>query len=85
MKLVHVKGNKYIDFNNEFHQKDPEFKVGDHLRKSIIKLFLLKDVLQIGLKKFLWLKIVKNTIPWTYVINDLNGEKSCGTYYEKQL
>ena len=34
MKPVHVKDNKYIDFNNEFHQKDPEFKVGDHLRKS---------------------------------------------------
>ena len=30
---------------------------------------------QIGLKKFLKLKKVKNTVPWTYVINDLNGEE----------
>ena len=31
------------------------------------------------------IKKVKNTIPWTYVINDLNGEKIIGTFYEKEL
>ena len=30
------------------------------------------------------IKKVKNTVPWTYVINDLNGEK-IGTFYEKKL
>ena len=28
---------------------------------------------------------VKNTVPWTYVISDLNGEKIIGTFYEKEL
>ena len=28
---------------------------------------------------------MKNTVPWTYVINDLNGEESTGTFYEKEL
>ena len=28
---------------------------------------------------------IKNTIPWTYVINDLNGEEITGTFYEKEL
>ena len=28
---------------------------------------------------------VKNTVPWTYVINDLNGEEIIGTFYEKEL
>ena len=28
---------------------------------------------------------IKNTVPWTYVINDLNGEKILGTSYEKEL
>ena len=28
---------------------------------------------------------VKNTTPWTYVINDLNGEENVGTFYEKAL
>ena len=30
-------------------------------------------------------KEVKNTVPWTYVINDLNGEEIIGTFYEKEL
>ena len=31
------------------------------------------------------IKEVKNTVPWIYVINDLHGEKSIGTFYEKEL
>ena len=31
------------------------------------------------------IKKVKNTVPWTYVVNDLNGEKTVGTFYEKEL
>ena len=28
---------------------------------------------------------IKNTVPWTYVINDLNGEEIIGTFYEREL
>ena len=28
---------------------------------------------------------IKNTVPWTYVINYLNGEEIIGTFYEKEL
>ena len=28
---------------------------------------------------------IKNTVPWTYVINDLNGEEIIGTFYQKEL
>ena len=31
------------------------------------------------------IKKVKNTVPWTYVINDLNSEENIGTFYEKEL
>ena len=31
------------------------------------------------------IKKVKNTVPWTYVINDLNGEEIIGIFYEKEL
>ena len=31
------------------------------------------------------IKIVKNTIPWTYVFSDLNGEEIAGTFFEKEL
>ena len=29
------------------------------------------------------IEIIKNTVSWTYVINDLNGEEIIGTFYEK--
>ena len=28
---------------------------------------------------------IKNTVPWTSVINDLNGEEIIGTFYEKKF
>ena len=28
---------------------------------------------------------IKSTVPWTYVINDLNGEEIIWTFYEKEL
>ena len=31
------------------------------------------------------IKEIKNAVPWTYVINDLNGEQIIGTFYEKEL
>ena len=36
-------------------------------------------------KKFLWLKKIKNTVSWTYVINDLHGEETVWKFYEKEL
>ena len=27
---------------------------------------------------------VKNTVPWTYVIRNLNGEGTVGTFYKKE-
>ena len=31
------------------------------------------------------IKKIKNTVPWIYIINDLNGEQIIGTFYEKEL
>ena len=31
------------------------------------------------------IKKIKSTVPWTYVINDLNGEEIIGTFYGKEL
>ena len=42
-------------------------------------------MLQIGVKKFSFIKKVKNTILYTYVISDLIGEKVVGSFYEKEL
>ena len=50
MKPVNVKDNTYIDFEKKVNDKDPKFKIGDHVRISKYKN---KDTCQIGLKKFL--------------------------------
>ena len=34
IKAVDVKGNTYIDSSKEVNDKDPKFKVGDHVRIS---------------------------------------------------
>ena len=34
---------------------------------------------------FLWLKIVKNIVPWTYSISDFKVKGIVGTFYEKEL
>ena len=31
------------------------------------------------------IKEIKNTVPWTHVINDLTAEEIIGTFYEKEL
>ena len=46
------------------------------------KIFLLKDILKVGKKKFLLLAKLKI---WTYVINELNDEQIAGTFYGKKL
>ena len=53
MKPIDVKDNTYMDFGKEVNDNDPKFKVGDHVRISNTKTFLLKAILQIGRKKFL--------------------------------
>ena len=59
MKPADVKDNTYIDFKKEVNDKDPKFKVRDHVRISKYKIFLLKDTHQAGLKRFLLLVKLK--------------------------
>ena len=50
-----------------------------------IKTFLLKDILQIGQKKFLLLIKLKIQFLGLYAIIDLNEEEITGKFYEKEL
>ena len=36
-------------------------------------------------EKVFIIRKIKNTVPWTYRINDLNGEEIIKTFYEKEL
>ena len=48
---------------------------------------MLKDVCQIAncSEEIFVIKKIKNTVPWTYIINDLNGEEIIATFYENEL
>ena len=85
MKPVDVKDKIYIDFKKESNDKDPKFKVGDHLRISKYKNILAKGYMPNWSEEIFVVKKIKNTVPWTYVINDLNGEDIIDTFYEKEL
>ena len=47
------------------------------------KYYIQKRDCQFKLTGIISVKEIKN--PWTYVINDLNGEETIGTFYEKEL
>ena len=49
------------------------------------KTFWLKDTLKIGLEEVFVVSKIKNTVPWTYVVSDVNGELITGSFYEKEL
>ena len=83
MKIVDVKDNKYIDFDKEVNNKDPKFKIGDHVKISKYKNTFAKGCMPNWSEDVFVIKKVKNTVPWTYIINDLNGEEIIGTFYEK--
>ena len=55
MKPIDVITLSCTEYNEGFNKKDPKFKVGEHVRISKYKKFLLKDMLQIGWKKLLLL------------------------------
>ena len=85
MKPVDVKYNTYIDLNKEVNDKDPKFKVGDHARISKYKNIFAKGYTPNWSEEVFVVSKIKNTVPWTYDINDLNGEEITGTFYEKEL
>ena len=85
MKPIYVKDNTYINIDKEVNDKDPKFKVGDHVRISKYKNIFAKGYTPNWSEKIFIIKRIENTVPWTYVINDLNGEEIIGSFYDKEL
>ena len=59
IKPIDVMGDSYAKYNENSNKKGPKFKIGDHVRISKYKNILLKDIPQIGQKKFLLLTKLK--------------------------
>ena len=85
MKHVDVKDNTYIGFEKEVNDKDSKFKVGDHVRISKYKNIFTTGYTPNWSEEVFVIRKIKNTVTWTYVINDFNGEEITGTFCEKEL
>ena len=85
MKPIDVTGDSYVEYNEDFNKKDPKFKFNDHLRISKYKNIFAKGYVPNWSEEVFIVNGIKNTVPSTYTISDLNGEKVIGTFYEKEL
>ena len=85
MKILDVKSDSFAEYNEEANEKDPKFKVGDHVRISKFKNVFAKGYTPNWSEEIFIVKKLKNIVPWTYIISDLNGEEIVGSFYEKEL
>ena len=81
MKLVDVTENTYIDSTELHSNKDPKFKVGGLVRISRCKNIFAKGYTPNWSEEVFVNKKVKDTVPWTYVINDLNDNEIIGRFH----
>ena len=70
---------------NKFNAKDPKLKKDDHVRISKYKNIFAKGYTSNWSEEVFVTSKIKNTVPWTYVISNLNGEEIAENFYEKEL
>ena len=85
MKPIDVTDGSYAEYNEDSYKKDPKFKVDDHVRISKYKNIFAKGYAPNWLEEAFVVSKIKNTVPWTCVVSDLNGEEITGNFYEKEL
>ena len=85
MKPIEVMNDYYAEYDEHPNKKNPKFKVGDNVRISKYKNIFAKGYVPNCSEEIFVIKKVKKTVPWTYFINDLNGEEIIGSVYEKEL
>ena len=66
-------------------KKNSKFKVGDNVRISKYKNVFAKGYTPNRSEKVFVINKIKNTVPCTYAISNLNGEEITGSLYEKEL
>ena len=70
----------YAEYNEDStelnsNKEDPRFKVGDNFRISKYKNIFAKGYIPNWSEEVFIINKIKNTVPWTYAISDLNGEE----------
>ena len=84
MKPIEVISDSYGEYNEDSNKNDPKFNVGDSVRISKCKNIFAEGYTQNWSEEVFIISKINNTVPWTYVISDLNGEPIAGSFYEKE-
>ena len=84
MKPIDIISDSYAEYNEDFNEKDPKLKAGDRVSTSKYKKIFAKGYTQNRSEKVSVVSKIKNTVPWTYTISDVNGEEITGSFYQKE-
>ena len=71
----------YAEYNENLNKKDPKFKVGDHVRIWKYKNIFAEGYTPNWSEELFVISKIKNAVPWTYLINDFNGEEITRSFY----
>ena len=85
MKPIYVTSDSYAEHNEYSNVTKPKFKVCDHVPNSKQKNIFAKGYTKYWSQEVFVVSKIKDTVPWTYVISDLNGGKIAGSFYKKEL
>ena len=85
MKPIDVTSDSCAEYSEDFNENKPKFKVGDHVRISKYKNIFAKEYTQNWSEEVFIITKIKDTVPRTCMISDLNGEPIAGSFYEKEL
>ena len=81
IKPIDVTSDSYAEYNEDSNVRKPKFKVGDRVRISKYKNTFAKGYTQNWSGEVFVISKIKDTVPWTYVISNLNGEKIAGNLF----
>ena len=79
IKPINVTQDSYAEYNEDSNVTK------DFKRISKYKNIFSKGYTQNWSEEVFVVSKIKNTVPWTYVVSDLNGEEITGSFYEKEL
>ena len=85
IKPIDVTSDSCAEYNEDSNKKDPKFKAGDHVRILKYKNIFAKGHTPNWSEEVFVVSKIKDTVLWTYVISDLNGEPITRSFCEKEL
>ena len=85
MKPTDVTSDSYAERNEDSHVTNIKFKVGGCVRISKYKNIFAKGYTQNWSEEAFVVRKIKDSVPWTHAVSELNGEPISGSFYEKEL